>query len=276
MIAWSKQECEKIVSDYIDMLQDELNNAKYNKKSHREHLLKKLINRTDGSIEYKHQNISAILIESGYPYISGYKPAFNYQGLLKETVVDYMSKHDLMEVTDKFLLAEPEKIEVIDWTKVLTDAPEAEFQEPQLKIREFAPKKYNVVDRERINRKLGILGEEFVLDFERNRLITEGREDLAKEVEWTSKDKGDGAGYDIRSFSLSDERELFIEVKTTKLGKYLPFYISENEVEFSKLYSDQYSLYRVFDYSKVPKMFMLNGNVTQRVNLQATTYRASF
>jgi len=32
-------------------------------------------NRSDGSIEYKHQNISAILLRASQIYIQGYKPA---------------------------------------------------------------------------------------------------------------------------------------------------------------------------------------------------------
>ena len=42
--------------------------------------------RSDGAIEYKHENISAVLIELGYPYIEGYKPRCNYQQLLFDAV----------------------------------------------------------------------------------------------------------------------------------------------------------------------------------------------
>lgn len=33
--------------------------------------------RTAGAIEFKHQNIRAILIEQGFPYIDGYEPCIN-------------------------------------------------------------------------------------------------------------------------------------------------------------------------------------------------------
>lgn len=115
-----------------------------------------------------------------------------------------------------------------------------------------------------------------MLQFERNRLSSLNRDDLAKEVEWTSQAKGDGAGYDIRSFNLENEKELFIEVKTSSCGKYQPFYISENEVAFSKEYSAQYSLYRVFNFKRAPKLFMLPGAVNRNVQLVANTYKAFF
>ena len=52
----------------------------------------KLKNRSEGAIERKHQNISAVLIELGCPYISGYKPLGNYQGLLAEVIADQIAQ----------------------------------------------------------------------------------------------------------------------------------------------------------------------------------------
>jgi hypothetical protein len=57
----------------------------HNKSAHRRALSGKLDGRSDGSIGRKHQ-ISAILIELGYPYIVGYKPLCNCQNLLAEVV----------------------------------------------------------------------------------------------------------------------------------------------------------------------------------------------
>ena len=56
------------------MLSHQLHSTPYNKADHNRRLGHLLNNRSRGSIEFKHQNISAILIELGYPYIEGYKP----------------------------------------------------------------------------------------------------------------------------------------------------------------------------------------------------------
>lgn len=85
---WSRAEVEALVGDYFAMLSAELRGEKYGKTKHRRALARLLNDRSDGSIERKHQNVSAILIELGYPYIFGYKPLSNYQQLLRDVVVD--------------------------------------------------------------------------------------------------------------------------------------------------------------------------------------------
>ena len=84
---WDWLQCEVTVQDYFLMLNKELVGQKYSKAEHRRALLSKLKNRSEGSIEFKHQNISAVLVEMGQPYIQGYKPAFNYQQQLKQVVL---------------------------------------------------------------------------------------------------------------------------------------------------------------------------------------------
>ena len=84
---WSEFEVEAVVADYFAMLLKELRGEKYSKTQHRHALMKLLLDgRSDGSVEFKHPNISAILIELGYPYIEGYKPRSNYQELLADAV----------------------------------------------------------------------------------------------------------------------------------------------------------------------------------------------
>lgn len=148
------------------------------------------------------------------------------------------------------------------------------------KVREYTPRIYNYPEREAQNRKLGLKGEAFVLKYEQYRLISAGRKDLAQEVEWTSQEKGDGAGYDLRSFRVENkngnEKELYIEVKTTKSGKYMPFYITDNEIAFAQEHVNDYSLYRVFDFKEVPRLFIVNGCLTNYVRLLPKLYSASF
>lgn len=84
---WSEAEVELTVDDYFSMLGKEFRGERYNKSEHRKILRQHLNNRSDAAIELKHQNISAVLIESGLPHISGYKPRSNYQSLLRTTVL---------------------------------------------------------------------------------------------------------------------------------------------------------------------------------------------
>ncbi|MDX1587799.1 MAG: DUF3883 domain-containing protein [Oleiphilaceae bacterium] len=276
---WDWLECEFIVHDYLDMLNKQLRGERYSKAEHRRALQPRLNNRSEGSIEYKHQNISAVLLELGMAYIPGYKPAFNYQQQLKQVVLSHIAAHP----TDWDYLAESGEKEVepaekgnINWADVLdTELPERIPSIPK-PPRQYLGRILNFSERERRNRQLGESGESFVIEFERYRLANSGRKDLANEVEWRSKTQGDGLGYDIRSFDPSQDTELFLEVKTTNSGKYQPFFLSENERAFSNDFAEDYRLYRVYELMSHPRLFILPGAVEQHVQLMAQQYQASF
>lgn len=88
MADWSRDEVKATVRDYLEMLRAELNGEKYVKAHHRRELLKVLDGRTDGAVERKHQNISAVMLKYGQPFIDGYKPLSAYQGVLEEVVLE--------------------------------------------------------------------------------------------------------------------------------------------------------------------------------------------
>ena len=100
--AWSNIEVELIVADYFNMLSAELAGKSFSKADHRKNLLPILNNRSEGSIEFKHQNISAVLANLGQPYIKGYLPRYNYQMLLEDKVLDYLIAN--IDLEDKFEL----------------------------------------------------------------------------------------------------------------------------------------------------------------------------
>jgi hypothetical protein len=87
---WTADELDAVVSDYRVMLRDELSGTDYNKSSHRR-ALQTRVRRSQGSIEFKHQNISAVLEEIGLPWIKGYKPRHNYQSSLVGVVESYFA-----------------------------------------------------------------------------------------------------------------------------------------------------------------------------------------
>src|SRR5688572_22650274 len=106
---WSRNEVELIVADYFTMLNMELSRRSYNKTVFRQGLLPLLNSRSEGSIEFKHQNISAVLANMGLPYIKGYKPRSNYQQLLEEAVAQYLfaNKPKLEPNFENFAVSSP-------------------------------------------------------------------------------------------------------------------------------------------------------------------------
>jgi hypothetical protein len=155
---------------------------------------------------------------------------------------------------------------------VLVEPPKVEPLPPAQK-RTRLPRKLDYASREENNRKLGYNGESWTMGFETNRLADEGRPDLASRIDWISDRLGDGTGYDILSFETSEVAR-FIEVKTTNGGSMTPFIVTRNEVEFSEETEDGFCLYRVFDFSSKPKLFILRGPIASNLELDALDYRA--
>ena len=83
---WTRLEDEAAVADYLDMLVEELSGRPVNKAEHNRRLRAVLTERSKGSIEFKHANISAAMIDLGYRYVDGYKPRPNYQDLLRRVI----------------------------------------------------------------------------------------------------------------------------------------------------------------------------------------------
>lgn len=273
---WSIEEVRLAVEDYFAMLQLELDYLPYNKAAHNAELLKKLNNRSKGSVEFKHQNITAVLESLGQPYIRGYKRRSNYQHLLEEEVIRYVAAHrDSLE--RRFSKFADERIELsdkqLDFSKILADEP----VESKLVKREpsFRPIKVNYLEREQNNSSLGRSGEMLVIEFEKWRLIREGKGNLADRVEWTSQIKGDGTGFDILSKNINGT-DRYIEVKTTKLRKETPIYLTKNEVAFANKHSNHFFLYRVFDFADTPKIFMKQGNYDNYCTLLPQTFTGFF
>lgn len=275
---WSKDEVTAAVEDYFSMLAQELQGADYNKAEHRRGLLPRLAGRTNGSVERKHQNISAVLLDLGLPYIDGYKPLTNYQRLLFKQVADILSvRPDMLDDLSKFAATiDPIVAPVRDADSIVVPPPlfgaPAKVRDP-LAIPPVI-RKHDFAEQEARNRNLGRKGEEFILSFEETRLIKAGRKDLAGKIEWVSDKRGDGAGYDIASFDVSGKERL-IEVKTTNYGRSFPFMLTRNEVAFSES-NGGFCLYRVFQFHRDPRLFMLPGPVKDHCRLEAMTYRAGF
>jgi hypothetical protein len=274
---WSKQEVRLIVEDYFDMLKKELVDASFSKTQHRKLLLPKLNNRPNGSVEFKHQNISAVLIEMGLPFIKGYKPKFNYQGLLVEEINRYLNNHQSIFEFEFEHFVKQGGIKNIsadfDFQHFLSEEPVISKIPNNAPV--FKPSKVNFLEREQNNRSIGAEGEKLVFEYEKWRLSKEGKENLADKVEWVSKEKGDGAGFDILSKNINGT-DRYIEVKSTKLSKESPFFLSANELMFASSKGKDFFLYRVYHLHSNPKFFFKNGMYESFTVLKPETYKAYF
>ena len=97
----------------------------------------------------------------------------------------------------------------------------------------------------------GLEGEKFVLEIEKQRLLSHENVKLREKVEeikHVSQVDGDGLGYDILSYDLIDDciKEIYIEVKSTKNNINTPFFMSPNEMEFAREKTVQFRIYRLY------------------------------
>jgi len=157
------------------MLGKELRGESYNKAEHNRRLQSLLSGRTRGSVERKHQNISAVLIDLGYPYIDGYKPLGNHQELLAQVVRERLSAAaELRKAVATNVESPVDRVpEVDDILSIIVPAPVRDgdptrfYDRPQVRV--ARPQK-NFLKVEARNQSLGLAGEELVLRFGRERL----------------------------------------------------------------------------------------------------------
>ncbi len=271
---WTDAENDLIVADYFAMLADDIAGRPYNKAEHNRDLQAR-IDRNRSSIEFKHQNISAVLKGLGEDWIPGYKPAFNFQMTLVHAVARWLALNPAWlgrqaGVRPAGGLREAAQI-WIGPPPTMSNQPPPQELDQMLHIAQ----KFDVAGRDERNRALGRAGEERVLAHERATLRSVGRDDLARKVRWVSEEDGDGAGYDIASFA-PDGRSRLIEVKTTNGWERTPFHITRNELAVAEERRSEWRLFRLWNFSREPKAFELHPPLDAHVSLTATSFQASF
>lgn len=275
-IDWSREEVEACVADYLRMLTLELNGQRYSKTEHANALLKLLNGRNRASIEFKHANISAVMVALGYPYIEGYKPRSNYQTLLIDAVEAHLVTNGEVQAAVEAAVTRPATaVPVADLQNIWVPAPRPTHvhEAPAGYVARFSPAKRDYLAQEARNRSLGCAGEQFVVELEARRLHAAGKRALANRVEHVASTQGDGLGYDVLSFE-DNGRERLIEVKTTAFGQLTPFYISRNELARSNAAPEIYRLYRLFNFRDRPRLFDLPGAIDASCDLEPASYLA--
>lgn len=267
---WSREEVQLAVADYFAMLEKEIRGEPYSKAEHWKKLRPLLRNRN--SVDRKHQNISAVLIELGYPYVSGYKPLWNYQELIREVVVARVAADSRLaalisrEVSSPVKSLPPtETVDIIAPPKKLVKTAPAS---PRLKV-----VRKDFLELEARNRSLGLAGEHFVIELERKRLTDSGYGELAQRIEHVAETKGDLLGYDVLSFETNGY-ERHIEVKTTRYGEMVPFYLSRNEIKVSAEKAESYRLFRLFHFADKASLYVLRGSLEASCRLEAVRFAA--
>lgn len=272
--AWTDLEIDLIVADYFEMLKLELLSEPYVKSEHNS-VLQQHIKRSRSAIEFKHQNISAVMLGLGQPWISGYKPAANFQNALVDGILRQLDKQPDWPANRSGHAGSADG-RLFEEQPLWIGPPPTQRNEPSPVNTEFMAalgRKYDVAARDEANRKLGKAGESVVLASEKLTLRNSGRPELADRVRWTANEDGDGHGYDIHSFEVNGA-DRFIEVKTTNGWERTPFHISRNELRVAEEYRDNWHLVRLWDFARKPQAFALRPPLEDHAELTATSFLA--
>lgn len=267
---WQDDELDVIVADYFAMLAAELADLPYVKARHNAAVMAQ-IGRTHRSVEFKHQNISAVLDELGMPWISGYKPKRNYQNAIFDAIDRYLSKNPaILEPAPRLPLVLPPAVEIFVAPPSLSVTNEPIPERLRRLVQKFDP-----IERDHRNRSLGKAGEAFVVDLERHQLIEADRSDLARKIRWVAAEDGDGAGYDVLSFN-PDGHECLIEVKTTNGSARTPFFLTRNECDVANERPADWRIYRVHLFARGPRIFTITPPLEKSLKLTPQIWRACF
>lgn len=198
----------------------------------------------------------------------------NWANLINRTN-NFISKYDkLYEDAIKYVWGK-EKFKQPSNSLEEVDPPDPQTLSPTIPT--FKGRKTNFIKKHKESKKLGEAGELLVIDFEEKKL--KGLLKPGMKIEHTSKDIGDGTGYDIKSYDKYGN-EIFIEVKTTKSSdKKVVFNITPTELECSRIKNKSYWLYRVYNFDKSNnsgRVYKINGNLYDVLDTQPDSYIAVF
>lgn len=222
--------------------------------------------------EYKDKNINLKVYRC--KHISGEIKDTEHQSLGWKKP-DEMETLDWAEadqpIVDSYLDSLPKRI---DGEPLQFDYFEAEAVKPNNKELIRAVQDYE--KSQKAKQKSGENAELAVIHYERDKLNNLGHPELAELVTQVSKNNS-AAGYDVKSYDVNEDGsfiEIHIEVKSAKLvGKYVEFFISENELNKFKNDSN-HKIYCLIKSGRSYKLHEVNKYDFFRNNyLSPMTYR---
>lgn len=149
-----------------------------------------------------------------------------------------------------------------------------EIEKRKEKKRKFRARRVDFDEINARNKELGLKGELYVLQHEKERLSPK----LGEKIIHVSIEQGDGAGYDILSYDLSGKPR-YLEVKTTTGTKDSAFYLSENEKAFLEEYAEEAEIVRVYNFNcktLTGNLFRISGaDILKKLTLQPIAYKVT-
>ena len=261
---WRDDELDAIVADYFAMLDSDLAGQPYSKSEHNAALMAQ-IGRTHGSIEYKHQNISAVLDKLGMTWIPGYKPMKNIQHSIFGAIDRYLTGHSSV-----LLAVPPSPSLATSAASVFVDPPAVTAAEPIPVALRRLVRKFDPVERDHRNRWLGRAGEEFVLNLERRQLAEADRSDFTRKVRWVATEDSTFFPLTYRVANGCWKLRLPTDRPAHRSSS------AETSLPSRRSARRTGAFYRVHLFAREPRIFSIAPPLDKVIHLRPDTWRASF
>lgn len=217
-----------------------------------------------------------------YEYMSKHMETQSYDDVIKYVLADdkpgFISGDDAIEIIDKEV--DPEDGLPHDIKRKLEEKkPYVDLSRKFKRITSPRLTKIDYIKKAVKDLKIGLRGEKLVISHEQDRLRDLGFYEEAEKVKWISTED-DSLGYDIKSFDVDDQGNLFdiqIEVKTTRSIVDTDFFVTRNELKKSKEYAKSYFVYRIYDAdAKCPKFYRAQGKIEDNFIIDPYTFTARY
>lgn len=205
---------------------------------------------------------------------------YDYNNAINKIVYDYNdSFEDAVSGIDniKKAIASPTDINVVRTLRYVE--PKEKRTKKYSRIRSgVAVRKTDYIEKAKTDAEVGLLGEMLALQYEREKLIKSGFNDLADKVRHVSS-VSDAFGFDIISYEMIGLKmeEVYIEVKTTTNKLDVEFPVSKNEVLTSNEKKGRYCIFRIYDAKNVnPSFYKVFGKIEDNFELDPVSYLARY
>lgn len=222
-----------------------------------------------------------------YDEISSYiNPLNTYDEIVKSILIGFDEKIAIEKADDALI----NMMNVIKKHMTTTDQkliPVKAYEERTRRYRELTQplvSKYDYVEKAEINAVTGLNGERLALQFELKKIenlihLNKISPEFLSKVKHISQ-QTDAAGYDILSYDIDEKGDvvpIYIEVKTTTNKKDTYFFVSNNELNKSKLFKNKYRVFRIYDSnSNSPKFYFADGEIEKNFYIDPITYKCMY
>ncbi|MCG8436311.1 MAG: DUF3883 domain-containing protein [Gammaproteobacteria bacterium] len=255
-----------LVTSYFEILQKDITDQVSKKMQIAKENEEKLQSITDEERKQYYQQISALLMEIGMPFLDEYRPINGSSSALELALKHFLEKNlkaisAMRKVSMHNDKAVPDELEDSKMHWVAPPKPLDYRINGMPKALAALHADFDFRAHEYQDTSLYKDAVKFAFAYEKRRLQEVGMKNAASEIERVDDALRELTGYDIASYN-DDGSERHILVKPTYYGLYFPFYLTTAELEFAKQSKGDLFIYRIVNFATTRKLFVMREGLS--------------